>query len=327
MQTRLALLTLALVALGTTGCQRHSKSEKYFLIAGNTKVPYWKTVAEGFNKAAADYNVSAQLEGPEGDDAGAEAEAFNTAVDAKPAGILVSVLDANRMRPLIDKAMRSGVPVITLDSDAPDSSRLFFIGTNNYQAGTLGGRRLVQLLNGKGNVVFYTFPAQPNLAERLKGYMDVLNEHPGIKVVDVYDIKGDSGAAFDKTREYAGKTGPGKVDAFVSLDSVSGKDVSDALKRANISDRTIIAMDVSADVLNLVKSGDVKATISQKPYTMGYVGLKSLAQIHEDGKTNLTGHYANDPRSPFPNVIDTGASLVDQTNADAFGAPAASGTP
>ncbi len=318
MQFRLALITLALVALGTTGCQRHSKSERYLLIAGNTKVPYWKMVSEGFNKAAADYNVSAQLQGPEENDAGAEADAFSSAIDSKPAGILVSVLDANRMRPLIDRAMRSGIPVVTVDSDAPQSARLFFIGTNNYQAGLLGGHKLVQLLNGKGNVVFFTYPAQPNLAERLKGYMDVINQHPGMKVVDVYDIKSDTGAAFDKTREYAARTGLGKIDAFVSLESVSGKDVSDALKRANIADRTVIAMDVSNDVLSLIKSGEIKATVSQKPYTMGYVGLKSLLQIHDDGRTGLTGHYENEPFAVFPNVIDTGTSLVDKENVGTF---------
>ena len=210
--------------------------------------------------------------------------------------------------------MRSGVPVITIDSDAPSSARLFFIGTNNYQAGHLGGQRVVDLLKGKGNVVFFSLPAQPNLAERLKGYVDVINNHPGMKVVDVYDIKGDSGTAFDKTREYLGRTGNDKIDAFVSLDSVSGKDVADAIKRQNVTDRSVIAMDTSQDVLNLIQSGDIKATITQKPYTMGYVGLKELAQIHEDDLKGLTGHYETNSFAHFPVFIDTGTALVDKDN-------------
>ncbi len=214
--------------------------------------------------------------------------------------------------------MAAGVPVITIDSDVPQSSRLFFIGTNNYQAGHLGAEALLKVLKGKGNVVFYTFPAQPNLAERLKGYMDTLAEHQGIKVVDVYDIKGDAGAAFDKTREYLTRTGNDKIDAFVSLDSVSGKDVADALNRQHVSDRAIIAMDVSQDVLNLIKSGAIQATISQKPYTMGYVGLKELAQIHEDELKGLTGHYETNTMAKFPSFIDTGAALVDKDNVDTY---------
>lgn len=307
-----------LLLLLPAGCSRHSKSEKYFLIAGNTKVPYWKTAAAGFEQAATDYNVTAVIDGPEGLDVGAEADAFEKAAAAKPAGILLSVLSAQRMRPLIDKAMAAGTPVVTIDSDAPESSRLFFIGTNNYQAGRLGAQKLVRLLNGKGNVVFYTFPAQPNLAERLKGYMDTLGEHPGIKIVDVYDIKGDSSAAFDKTREYLARTGNDKIDAFVSLDSVSGKDVADALNRQHVSDRTVIAMDVSPDVLNLIKSGAIQATISQKPYTMGYVGLKALAQIHEDELKGLKGHYETDSFAKFPGFIDTGTALVDKDNVDVY---------
>lgn len=312
------IAAFGLVVCGMAGCERHAKSEKYFLVAANTKVPYWKAANDGFQQAGAAYGVTTSMVGPDGDDAGAEADAFKQAVDSKPAGILVSVVDAERMRPGIDAAIRSGIPVITVDSDAPDSARLFFIGTNNFQAGHLGAQKLISLLNGKGNVVFYSFPAQPNLADRLKGYLDGLSTHPGIKVVDVYDIKGDSGAAFDKTREYLARTGADKIDAFVSLDSVSGKDVADALKRQNITDRTLIAMDTSADVINLVKSGEIKATISQKPYTMGYVGLQALAQIHEDGAKNLTGHNESNPHSIYPSFVDTGTSLVDKSNVDTF---------
>ena len=317
-QTVAAIVALGVVVGGLAGCERHSKSEKYILVAANTKVPYWKAANEGFQKAAAEYIVTTDMVGPDGDDAAAEADAFQKAAAAKPAGILVSVSDAQRMRPEIDSAVRAGVPVLTIDSDAPDSARLFFIGTNNFEAGHLGGQKLVSLLNGKGNVVFFSFPAQPNLADRLKGYRDALSTHPGIKVVDVYDIKGDSGAAFDKTREYLARTGGDKIDAFVSLDSVSGKDVADALKRQNITDRIIIAMDTSADTIGLVKSGDIKATISQKPWTMGYVGLKELALMHEDGAKNMAGHNESNPHSTFPSFIDTGTSLVDKDNVDSF---------
>ena len=68
-------------------------------------------------------------------------------------------------------------PVITIDSDAPASKRLYFIGTNNLQAGRLGGQRIIENLHGKGNVVFYTIP-QTNVDERLKGYKDVFADHP-----------------------------------------------------------------------------------------------------------------------------------------------------
>lgn len=315
MRRSLTLTVAALLLLGTMGCSRHSHSDKYYLIAGNLKVPYWKTVTAGFQQAAADYNVSAIVDGPDAEDAGAEADAFEKAAATRPAGILVSVLDATRMQGPISNAVRSGVPVITVDSDAAESGRLYFIGTNNYEAGHLGAERLIQLLHGKGNVVFFTYPAQPNLADRLKGYQDTFNDHAGMKTVDVVSIDAGTSVAFDKVREYVSKTGADKVDAFVSLESVSAKDVADALDRQHVTDRTVIGMDTSPDTVDLIQKGTVAATIAQKPWTMGYVGLKALAHVHEDDAKDMGSRGAE---SRFPVFVDTGSALVDKDNVGAW---------
>ena len=100
------------------------------------------------------------------------------AVAAKPAGILISVADAAVLQPGIDAAMAAGIPVITVDSDASRSHRLYFIGTNNHEAGQLGGKRVVEKLGGKGNVVFFTITGQPNLEDRLDGFKAILSAHP-----------------------------------------------------------------------------------------------------------------------------------------------------
>jgi len=298
------------------GCTRHSKSEHYFLIATNTKVPYWQTAASGFTDAAAVDGVTAEMRGPDGFDPQAEVQEFRSAVASKPAGILVSVADAKLMTPEIDAAIAAGVPVITVDSDAPDSHRLYFIGTNNLAAGRLGGNHLATALKGKGNVVFFTNPGQPNLDERLKGYKDVFSGYPGIKVVDVFDIKGDSGNAMDKAREYLALTGAQKIDAMVCLESASGRDVAEAFKREHAEGRVLIAMDVDQGTLELVKDGTIDSTISQKPYTMGLLGLKALDDVYHYPVKSLGANYAIDPFAPFPAFVDTGVSLVDKTNVD-----------
>ena len=113
------------------------------------------------------------------------------------------------------------------------SKRLFFIGTNNLEAGRLGGHRVIEKLGGTGNVVFFTISGQPNMEERLKGFKDVLETRPNIHIVDVMDIKSDARAAFDKTQELMALTGPKKINAFICLESASGKMVSDAVKRTN----------------------------------------------------------------------------------------------
>ena len=76
-------------------------------------------------------------------------------------------------------------------------------------------------------------------------------------------------------------------------------------------------MDVDEATLNLIKDGVIDSTISQKPYTMAYYGLKALDDIHHypiDLKTN----YAWNSFAPVPAFVDTGVSLVDKSNVDVF---------
>ncbi len=316
LRKRISFALLAAVLPWLAGCTRHSKSEQYYLIATNTAVPYWKTAADGFAAAGAQYGVSVDTRGPAGLNPQDEVEEFRAMVARKPAGILVSVANAKLMGPEIDAAIAAGIPVITVDSDAPESKRLYFIGTNNLEAGRLGGMRVAARLNGRGNVVFFTNPGQPNLDERLRGYRDVFAGFPGIKVVEVFDIKADPGSALDQAGVYLARTGAARVDAFVCLDSRSGANVAEAFKRRNATDRLLIAMDTDIDTLQLVGDGTIDSTISQKPYTMAFLGLKALDDIHHYPAKALDADYGLDPYSPFPAFLNTGVALVDKTNLD-----------
>jgi ribose transport system substrate-binding protein len=312
------LLATSACAASLVGCGRHSSAEHFYLVATNTKLTYWQSASAGLDKIAKEWDVHADMRGPRDFDPQGEVDEFRAVAALKPAGILVSVVDSKLMQPEIDAAIDAGIPVITVDSDAPNSRRLYFIGTNNRQAGRLGGRALVQKLNGKGNVVFYTMPGQPNLDERLAGYKDVLAESPGISIAEVVDIRGQSTVAFDKTEAYLPKTGKDRVDAFVCLEASSGKEVGEVLRRGNTKDRVVIAMDVDKDTLDLVKEGVIAATIAQKPFTMAYVGVKMLDDLHHYPLASLTKDYEVDPFSPIPAFIDTGSALVDASNVDQF---------
>ncbi len=313
---RIVYLFLATTLVLLAGCDRHQKSEQYFLIATNIDLPYWQTASDGLEKAAQQYGVTAEMDGPSTFDPQGEVQAFRSAVAKKPAGILVSVADANLMTPEIDSAVAAGIPVITIDSDAPDSKRLYFIGTNNLQAGRMGGERVARQLNGKGNVVFFSMPGQPNLDERLKGYEDAFSKYPGINIVEIFDMKGNSGTAMDKAQEYLARTGKNKVDGFICLEASAGKDVAEAFRRSNATGRVLVAMDVDQATLDLVKQGVIDSTISQKPYTMALYGLKALDDVHHYPVKAMNINYRLDPFSPFPTFVDTGVSLVDRTNVD-----------
>ncbi|HEX5234759.1 MAG TPA: substrate-binding domain-containing protein [Silvibacterium sp.] len=312
------LLSFPLAICLFTGCQRHSYSETYYLISNNMALPYWQTAIAGFTRAGRLYGVKAVTAGPNTFDAQAELQALQNAVQAKPNGILISVADPSVLGPEIDKAIAAGIPVITIDSDAPQSHRLFFIGTNNREAGHLGGQRIVEKLGGKGNVVFFTMPGQPNLDERLKGYQEIFAEHPGIKTAEVFNIKGDSGNAFDATQRLVAQTGANKIDAFVCLEASAGKDVGEVLRRQPGKDHLLIAMDVDPDTLNLIKDGVIDTTIAQKPYTMGYVGLKMLDEIFHYPPKPIRTDYKVNTFSPYPVFVDTGTAAVNKENVDAY---------
>lgn len=324
MNSALALLTLAM--LFTTGCDRHSSKEVYYLVASDMALPYWQTAAAGFNKAAEQYKVKAKVEGPDGHDSQAELAALQKAIAAKPSGILISVADAAVLQPGIDAAISAGIPVITMDSDAPGSRRLYFIGTNNLQAGRLGGQRVIQKLGGKGNVVFFTLADQTNTEERLNGFKEVFATRPDIHIVDVVDIKGDSRKAFDWVLESMALTGAKKVDAFVSLESSSSKAVADALKRMNATDRLVVAWDMNSATLDEIKAGVIDSTVAQKPYTMGYFGLKALDEVFHAPPKSLTKDYSTNSFAPYPVFVDTGTSLVDKSNVDLYLDAQAEGT-
>jgi ribose transport system substrate-binding protein len=315
---RVIALALTPALLLVTSCGRHATSEVYYLVAANLSLSYWKTAVSGFNAGAARYKVTAKVAGPENYDPQAELQELNRAVAAKPAGILISVADEALLKPGIDAAVAAGIPVITIDSDAPSSHRLYFIGTNNLAAGHLGGERVVERLGGRGNVVFFSMPGQPNLDERLQGYKDIFALHPDIKILDVVNIKGDARNAFDNTQQYLTQTGIAKVSAFICLEASSGKVVADAVRRQKVTDRVVIAMDVEQDTLSEIKDGTIEATISQKPFTMGFVGLKELDEIFHNMPKSLSKDYSVDAFSEYPVFIDTGTALVDKANVDVY---------
>jgi len=320
---KMIAIALSPALLLVMSCERHSTKETFYLVAANLSLAYWKTASAGFNQAANNYKVTSKIVGPDNYDPQAELQELNSAVKNKPAGILISVADEALLKPGIDAAVEAGIPVITFDSDAPSSHRLFFIGTNNLAAGHLGGQRVVEKLGGRGNVVVFSMPGQPNLDDRLKGYKEIFATHPDIKILDVVNIKGDARNAFDNAMQYLDHTGPAKVSAFVCLEASSGKVVADAVRRHKATDRVVIAMDVEADTLGEIKDGTIEATISQKPYTMAFVGLKQLDEVFHNMPKSLAKDSSVDAFAEYPYFIDTGSALVDKANVDLYAKSAA----
>jgi len=313
-----------LAASTLAGCgARHEATENYILVTANTRIDYWQVAAQGLQAAARELGVKAEVVGPEIYDPKAEKEEFLKVVQrqTRPSGILVSAADPNLMQDAIDTAVTSGIPVITIDADSPKSKRLTFIGTNNYQAGQTGGEVLASELRGKGDIVVYTMPGQANLDERLEGYKRVLARNPGIKVLQVVDIAGDPTKAYDATKALTEK-GKAMPDGFICLEALSCAEVADVLDRAGIRKKTVIAMDTMESTIEWMKRGMIRATIAQRPYTMAYFGTRVLDDFHHAKPSNID---PGSSRGAVPVFIDTGATLVDQSNLASFAGPAGRG--
>jgi ribose transport system substrate-binding protein len=316
--SRTGLISAVALALSLLSCAPlpHDVDEKYYLISTNNAVPYWQEARAGLSRAARQLGVKAELAGPDTYDPKGERDEFVATLKKKPTGILISAADASLMKPEIDAAIGQGIPIITMDSDAADSKRLMFIGTDNYKAGVMGAKVVVAKLQGKGNVVIYTMPGQANLKERLRGYTDTFAEHPQIKIMEIVDLKGDPRVAFDRTMEFAEKKA--KVDAFVSLESISGPEIASVMERKNITGKVLVAMDTDARTLEGIQKGVISATIGQKPFTMAFLGVKILDDLHHHPLKSLATDLAQDSFSLLPAFVDTGETLIDKSNVDAL---------
>ncbi len=309
----LAILSVLILSCGGA----HDSDEYFVFVSANLQVPYWKAAGAGFSNAAAQMKVRSDFMGPQNYDPKTERDVLDQAVQKKATGILLAVTDPALLKDSIDKAVAAGVPVITIDSDAPSSKRLFFIGTNNYQAGITGGQRLAQELRGKGNVVVFSMPDQSNLQERLRGYKEVLARTPEIKITRVVDIQGDPRIAFDTTTQIIGKERD-KVDAFVCLEAQSGKEVAGVLNSYHVTGKVVMAMDTDQETLDWIQKGVIAATVAQKPYTMAFVGMQMLDNLYHHKPSSLETDWSKDSFAPIPRFVDTGSDLIDKSNVDAF---------
>ena len=105
----------------------------------------------GMKLAGEVLGVKTEYVGPPDYDMAAMITMFEQAIARKPNGIVVVGFEPS-LSAIVDKAVAAGIPVVTVDADLPGSRRVAFVGTGNFQAGYKGGKKLSELLAGKGQV-------------------------------------------------------------------------------------------------------------------------------------------------------------------------------
>jgi len=177
---------------GTAGPKK--KDYTIVMIAKSSSNPVFAAAQTGANDAAKDLgqkngvNIKIDWRTPNTEDAQVQAQRIGQAVNNGADAILVSCLDAKILTGAINDAVDKGVPVMTFDSDAPDSKRFAFYGANDVEAGAQVMSELSKVIGGKGNVAILAGNQNsPNLQKRVQGAQDEAKKYPGIKVVGVFN--------------------------------------------------------------------------------------------------------------------------------------------
>jgi ribose transport system substrate-binding protein len=98
--------------------------------------------------------------------------------------IAISCNDPTACIDPINKAVAAGIPVMTWDSDSPESRRFTYLGVDNYRAGRRAADLLARAMGPQGKVAILTgVPGAFNLEERIRGFKSGIAAYPDIQIV------------------------------------------------------------------------------------------------------------------------------------------------
>lgn len=309
------MLPLLLAACGGGGASTSSNNQssgnsaraniKFYVIThGQATDPFWSVVKKGVDQAAHDMGVTAIYEGSPSAtfDVVAMAHLIDAAVAAHPDGLVVSIPDAAGLGASIKAAVAAGIPVISINSGsdvAKSLGVLVHIGQTEEQAGIGGGEKMgaagvkhALCVNQEvGNVA---------LELRCKGFKEGLAETGG--TIKEIGVPLNNPTQVQQDVEAAVQHDP-SIDGILTLGPTGATPTIKALQDLNkLGQIKLATFDLSSDVLNAIKAGQMLFAIDQQQYLQGYLPIVLLTLY----KTNLNT-IAN-------NVLQTGPGFVTSAN-------------
>jgi ribose transport system substrate-binding protein len=261
---------------GTTDDARTSGTIKLAFVTNNA-ADFWTVARRGVEKAdteLADVETEFRLtaDGTAAEQQRIVDDLLTKGVD----GIAISPVDPANQVAMIDSAARKAI-VFTQDSDAPQSQRTLYIGTDNLAAGRQAGQLIRDAIPEGGNVMLFVgkLDAQ-NARERVQGIRDAL-AGSNIRILDVRtddvdDVRAKANAA-DTLVRYP------DVKGLVGLWSYNGPAILNAVRDAGkVGKVKIIAFDDADETLAGIGAGAIEATVVQQPYEFGYQAIHKMAQ-------------------------------------------------
>ena len=278
----------------------------------NTTAPFAQSIKQGVDAGAAEFGVNAYMTGKETWDTSAEIDVVQNLITKGVDGIAVAVMDEPGMTPIIQEALKSGIPCITFNVDAPDSGRLGFVGENLYDAGAATAKDVAEAMGGKGKVLISSVAQSATWSrQRQDGVEDTLKEYPEIEIVQVVDCPGSEqeqyGAlenALLANSDISGHISLGGT-AYVFARVLKQNDMGNIDSDSPIynSGHDLSPAD---EVLQQIKDGWDYSMYTQVPYQQGYEAVKMLANFLTSG----------DPASFY--VLDSKIEQVTRANMDKY---------
>ena len=277
------------------------------VIPKGTTHAFWKSVEAGARKAGHELDIDVIWKGPlREDDLAQQKSIVEDFVAQKVSAIVLAPLNDAALAPSVANARIAQVPVVIIDSNVQGhAGRDFvsFVATDNHEAGRLGGRKLAELLGGKGRVVLLRYEAgHASTSKREQGFVDALKESDQIELV-VDNRRGGADASQAQT------AAENILDQLEAADGIFCPNESTTLgmllalqKHGLAGKKRFVGFDASAPLLAGLRAGDLDALVIQDPTKMGYLGVKTAVE-------HLRGRDV-EPR------IDTGTRVVTRENVD-----------
>jgi ribose transport system substrate-binding protein len=270
------LLSLTLASCGADNTGGAKKLQLAFVT--NNASDFWTIARKGTEKAAAELpNVEVEFKINSDGTAAGQQRVVDDLLAKGITGIAISPVDPKNQVQMINRTADQAL-VITQDSDATDSNRACYIGTDNEAAGRQAGELVKEALPQGGQImVFVGMLDAQNAQERYRGLQKAL-EGSNVKIIDIRTDDADRVRAKSNAADTLVKYP--EIAGMVGLWSYNGPAILSALREANkIGKVKIIAFDEEDDTLAGVKDGSIHATVVQQPFEFGYQSIVLMSKV------------------------------------------------
>lgn len=266
--------------------------------------PAWLEAKRGAEAAAADYGFEVEWVGPSTIDMDAEIQLIESALATGADGILNCPLNPEAFTAVYQQAMDAGVPIVNIQVDTPEDTRLAFIGTGMVEYGQMAAEVLAEKMGGVAQIaVLQTSLDSGNQNAEFDAFKAVLDEkYPDMEIVVRETDGSDMVQAIDKINQIL--LAYPEVNAFLMLEGSAAPAAAQIFMEKGIDDITVLGIDDLPETLQAIRDGYIWGTLTQNYYVMGYQGTLFILD-------HLAGR-------DVPSITDSGTTLVTIENIDTY---------